>query len=195
MIISHHHKFIFFAVGKTGTHSIEYALKKYADEFDMNRDESTFFLGHIPPVFLREKLSDEIWNSYFKFAFVRNTWDMVISDLFWNNLVDRSITKITVEDVMCLYENQKQYRRGITWRPTREQHSFLSDRNGSFLVDHVGGFENIQEDFDHIGIPREQLPQLNKRKHKSYKQYYTPETIEKVHELWERDIELFQFTF
>jgi len=199
VIISHDHKFIFFAVGKTGSHSIESVLRKYADEFEMSREEHIFFLEHIPPFFSKKKLSSEIWSSYFKFAYVRNTWDMVISDLFWNNLVDRNIERISVQDVNNLYENQKQYRRGITWSETREQYSFLSDKQGNSLVDYIGRFERIQEDFDEIcgliGIAREQLPILKAQNHKPYRRYYTPETIERVRQLWIRDIEKFAFKF
>ena len=106
----------FFAVPKTGTHSIESVLNKYSDDFEMSREEKILFLEHIPPVHVMKKYSSEIWNSYFKFAFVRNTWDMVVSDLFWNKLVDRNIEWITVDNVKSLYENEKQYRWGIRWR-------------------------------------------------------------------------------
>jgi hypothetical protein len=199
LIISHEYKFIFFAVGKTGTHSIESALKRYADPFEMSREEEIFFHEHIPPVFLREKLDDEIWNSYFKFAFVRNTWDMVISDLLWNGLIDSDMDRISVQDVHSLYENQKQYRRGITWSESREQYSFLSDKGGKLLVDYVGRFEKIQADFDEvcarIGIAREQLPILNRQIHKPYIEYYTVEAVNAVAQLWYKDIEKFGFKF
>ncbi|MCP4128841.1 MAG: hypothetical protein GY753_17560 [Gammaproteobacteria bacterium] len=199
MIISHRHKFIFFAVGKTGTHSIESVLKKYDDGFELSKEESAMYLEHIPPFFLRMKLSKEVWNSYYKFSFVRNTWDMVISDLFWNKLIPDNIEHITVHDVNNLYENQKQYRRGIIWRDTREQHSFLADKDGKLLIDHVGKFERIQDDFneicEHIGLKVEHLPKLNARRHKPFRQYYTHETIEEVRRLWRRDIEKFEFKF
>ena len=124
---------------------------------------------------------------------------MVVSDLFWNGLVDRNIERITDQDVRNLYENQKQFRRGITWRETREQHSFLSDMQGKLLVDYVGLFEKIQEDFDYIcaliGIEKEPLPKLNTQNHKPYRKYYTLETIETVRQLWARDIEKFNFKF
>jgi len=199
MVISHDHKFIFFAVGKTGTHSVESALKKYADEFPMSAAEQDFFLEHMPPFFAREKLSSQIWRNYFKFAYVRNTWDMVISDLLWNKLVDGNIDRITVRNVCDLYENQKQYRRGITWRESREQYSFLADMQGNLLVDFVGRFERFQEDFDEIcekiGIHKEQLPVLNRQHRRPYREYYTPETIGKVKQLWATDIEKFNFVF
>ena len=199
MIISHEHKFIFFAVGKTGTHSVESALKKYSNEFEMNRDEENFFLEHIPPYYMKDKVDNDIWENYFKFAFVRNTWDMVISDLLWNNLIERNVDHIYSQDVKNLFENQKKYRRGITWRESREQHSFLSDKQGNLLVDYVGRFENIQENFneicDQIGIPKEQLPMLNAQKHKHYSRYYTADAIEMVRQLWATDIEKFGFAF
>jgi len=199
MIISHDHKFIFFAVGKTGTHSVESVLQKYASNFELSKKEERFFQEHIPPYYLREKLSEEIWNSYFKFAFVRNPWDMVISNLFWNDLVAKDIDFIRVEDVHKLYENQKKYRRGIDWCESREQHAFLADKAGERLVDRVGRFEKIQEDFAAIcraiGVPPEPLPVLNARRHKPYREYYTPQTIEAVRKLWSRDIEAFGYEF
>ncbi|MEM6462759.1 MAG: sulfotransferase family 2 domain-containing protein [Pseudomonadota bacterium] len=199
MIISRKFKFIFFAVGKTGTHSIEHVLGKYDDKFILSAQEQDFFLEHIPPYYLQKKMPKDDWNKYFKFAFVRNTWDMVISDLLWNGIIHKDTEYISPGDVDRLYENQKDYRRGINWSESREQHSFLSNPDGELMVDFVGRFEDLQEDFyricDHVGIPRETLPKLNAQKHKPYKDYYTPITIEKVRQLWQADIEKFAFEF
>ncbi len=37
MIISHRHRYIFFAVPKTGTHSVRTALRPYMDEADQEQ--------------------------------------------------------------------------------------------------------------------------------------------------------------
>lgn len=49
-----------------------------------------FVNKHIPPAISKSCLSSEIWNSYFKFVFVRNPWDWFVSQwkyYFFNELI------------------------------------------------------------------------------------------------------------
>lgn len=199
MIISHTHKFIFFEMGKTGTTSIAHVLKKYESPFELSKREQKLFHKHMPPVFLKEKVPAEIWDNYFKFSFVRNTWDWLVSDFFWNKLDrGRTITTLSCCDIYSVYDNQKRFRRGIDWEPTRFQYASLADRQGNLLVDFIGRFENIDDDFnticERIGIPCEKLPVLNKTKHTHYSDYYTPTVSKLVYQLYRKDIEYFGYT-
>lgn len=74
----------------------------------------------------------------------------------------------------------------------------LFEKNNQ-LVDFVGRFENLQEDFDYIcdklNIKTTQLPVLNKTNHTHYTDYYTDQTREFVDKIDREMISKFEYTF
>jgi hypothetical protein len=80
------------------------------------------------------------------------------------------------------------------------QVAFLHDANGAPLVDFVGRFENLADDagriFGQIGLDGTALEHHNRSMRESdYRPYYTPETKDRVAELYADDIRVFGYEF
>lgn len=71
-MISHKHKFIYARVAKTGSSTIAHSLVLSVG--DLSKIEGwTKNKYHIPLWYYRENISIKKFESYFKFAFVRNS--------------------------------------------------------------------------------------------------------------------------
>ncbi len=84
-IISLEKKFIFISNGKTGTTSIENQLGPYGDVDGLNTGLPGLWANkHIPPAVLRALLPGPVWESCFKFVFVRHPLDWFTSQFAYN---------------------------------------------------------------------------------------------------------------
>ena len=178
MILSHEHKFIFISNGKTGTSSIETALRSYQEGAAFKIGvEGLYTPKHVPPVVLRSQLGPKIWDEYFIFTFVRNPWDWFVSQYFWNHkpgpiskkkLIREPVTTIqeyyqkneerarledldrfSSKDIRETYNLLRRYR-GIYQADSLFQYHYAHSTEGDQLVDFVGRFEQIQKDFERI---------------------------------------------
>jgi hypothetical protein len=86
--------------------------------------------------------------------------------------------------------------------PVRSQLSYLSDMNGNILLDFVGRFENLNQDFaticEKIGIVPFEIPQRNVS-HAStidWRVHYdkNPQAVDFVLEHWGKDVEAFGYS-
>lgn len=76
MLVSHSHKLVFVHIQKTGGQTISRVLKKSISDITRFRRKHEF------AVHAMEDLED--WDGYFKFAFVRNPWDRLVS---WYSMI------------------------------------------------------------------------------------------------------------
>jgi len=77
---------------------------------------------------------------------------------------------------------------------------FALDKKGDPIVDFIGRYENLQEDFNKvckaIGIAPVKLLHKNKSERpKDYREAYNNKTKEIVARVFAKDIELFKYTF
>ena len=208
-MIDHEHKFIFIHIPKTGGTSIEQFFKP--DILPDVRNYDCFYGWDKKHKFWRQHatmqqindLYEKDLTGYFKFGFVRNPWSRALSDFIWMTEVHTPFIKGSFVDYLLLRNNFKRImikqRRKYRMDHIIPQSDFLFDADGNLLVDFIGRFENLQEDFnticDKIGIPRQKLPHKNKSKHKHYTEYYDDETRSIVAEKYAKDIEYFGYKF
>ena len=163
--------FIWFLQPKTGSRSM----------FDFFKKNKLNF-----PVEINQEIPNDHSNC-FKFAFVRNPWDRLVST--WKDKVQKQWDE-QYEYPQFRIQFYKQFKGGsfkefVIWiglngadheDHIRQQTSLIPYD----LVDFIGRFENLQEDFDivcdKIGIPQQQLSHKNKTNHKHYTEYYDGET-------------------
>ena len=159
-------------------------------------------LQHLKACELQEKIGDQVFNDYFKFTFVRNPFSKCLSEYFWEktyfneSLNFNDWVKLKLGDLINQSENNTTIMRQ---KHNLEQYKFTYNTSSKCMVDFVGRFEKLQQDFDivcdKIGIPRQQLPHKNKSKHKHYTEYYDDEIREIVEKKYEQDIEYFGYEF
>ena len=196
-MISHAHKFIFIHIPKTAGDSIE---REFGAWKLKNKEKCLVGMHKIlnKPIhhFTIDELKkhDLISNNsfdYFKFCFVRNPYSRIVSA--WKYLKKQSWTKVSedmsLKKFILQFQNYCHVRPQYNWTHTNEMK----------VVDFIGRFENLQQDFDFvcnkIGIPQRELPHKNKTKHKHYTEYYDDETRRIVAEKYSKDIEFFGYKF
>lgn len=136
------------------------------------------------------------YNSYFKFAFVRNSWSRVFS---WYSSVmrDKILKKELGVSDNCTFNNfLKNHMEQWALKP---QLFWLMNKNGEIPLDFIGRFERLQKDFSHVAdvlnIKNESLPKRNIGTGQHYTQFYDDETIKAVARIYKDEIELFKFEF
>lgn len=90
-------------------------------------------------------ITQDKFNSYFKFSFVRNPWDRFVSEFKF-----RGFDKNYSFKDFVLRGLPKKDLYSDAYRHIIPQYQYLYDDKGNQLEDFVGRFENLQSDFDVI---------------------------------------------
>ena len=191
MIVSDTHKFIFHHVPKTGGTSISAALAPYCNLWKGALPEQTYgWQVKLHQVGMHTILREvEVIPSYFSFAFVRNPFEVIFSA--WDPEQYKDFDQFIEHRILTEIE--------ICGR--RSQYEHLSSGDGTLLVDFVGRFENLAEDFykviNAIEVPLMMLPKYNMKKEnkKHYKEYYTSWGRGEIEKLFEKDLRHFGYEF
>lgn len=213
-MISHRHKCIFIHIPKCAGSSIR---DFYFDtpNLDWKTPNYELLYGWCPKrkihlqhatakqLLETDLISEEVWNEYYKFTFVRNPWDRAYSSYLWV-MRDRKIKDsfknfilaegsfknvLTNEDVMS-------NRACHLWKQT----DFFTF-NGSYKLNFIGNFETLQEDIELINrklninevFKQHSNKSENRSKHYSY--FYGNRNRKLVEANYQKDIEVLKYSF
>ncbi len=209
MLLSHSHRFLFVHTIRAAGTAIAQTLEPYGHKPPQgrwNRALSKLGLVQDPTrIQLREHetalgakklLPPEVFDTYYKFAFVRNPWSWLVS--VWMRL------KTTESHRHHAAVAPLDFPDYVDWeieRNQRHQHLFVCDERHRVIVDFVGRLESLERDFEQvcrqITVPVRPLEKVGgrKREHQDYRAYYDDGLREKVARHWARDVELFGYAF
>lgn len=193
---------VFVHIQKTGGNAITIGLGQSAADP----------MKHFTALELRRVTGEAFWDDSFKFAFVRNPWDRLVSwwsmvnalradyergralNLFQSTVLAKTKTFedfVALDDVIIDTDGTKSVQRN--------QIDYITDEAGKVIVDFVGRFERLEEDANLALAGRLgrtlTLPHANASVRKDYRSYYTPALAEKVAHIFKRDIDAFGYSF
>jgi hypothetical protein len=241
MIISHRHRYIYVKAEKVGGTSVEVALARScgpediitpSEAFDPSKDETPYsqpgqnasgFRHHSEPSEIRRKIGENIWREYFKIGVVRNPWDLVVSQYFWEKSwrpelqerilrnylghmhwlsldYHRRFVTAGLRRILGVGEDFGWYARAMARQRSVEKYWF--DTSGRRILDRYLSFENLNSDFgelcEELGIDVGPLPRLKtlvRRSRRAYPDFYTAETRRHIETIYGRTIAAFGYQF
>lgn len=216
MLLSHRYKFLFVHIAKTGGTSARAALARKAmwDPYRIpmwicsklshatGHKLGSKFPRHAKIIAAKEMLPKEFFDSLFKFAFVRNPWDLQVSS-FHHIKRERPHLLAGYTDFKSFmqykFDPDRPYQYHID-TSIELQSDYLIDLHGNIIVDFIGRYENLHEDFDHICKTIRidcALPHRRKAtdRDKDFRSYYDNATAELVARHFGQDIEILNYCF
>jgi len=181
MPISHPYKTIFVHIPKTGGGSLDKVLGVYGyDNKGSNRISDEILYGfekdpnlalqHLTAAEIKNRVPAETFNTYFKFAFVRNPYARLVSEYHWMKDFDETVKKMNfkefLEEYVVVHKDTEVH--------LKDQYKFITNEKEELIVDYVGRFENfddgVQDVLNKVGL-RQKINHLHKVRPPSFIHY------------------------
>ncbi|MFM1891806.1 MAG: hypothetical protein RLZ44_883 [Pseudomonadota bacterium] len=217
MLLSLKYNFLFVHIAKTGGTSVRAALQplRWRDPWYYpmwlcsklsglsGHRLGTKFPRHAKIVAAQEMLPEELFSGLFKFAFVRNPWDLQVSSY---HHIRRERPHLIGEpgDFASFLRRKLDPGRPYQYHidtSLQQQVDYLVDLQGKLLVDFIGHYEQLEDDFRtacaRIGVSGIALPHRRKAsdRQRDFRSYYDADTAELVGRHFARDIEVLGYRF
>jgi hypothetical protein len=225
MLINHKYKFIFIHIPKNAGTSMRgvFGALENTESYDMpnphinikqleknllnpNLPTTHNSRRHITTSELKENMENS-WNDYFKFAFIRNPFERLVS--FYHFYKTKQFQQWRPNHKMTKEVNSYTFSEWVQHRKVQQKskkvpifklpQTHWTDAGENQLVDYIGRYENIEEDYkyvlDKLKIKYEPLPLYNKSYHNSCDEYYDDYTISVAKWWYKSDIDRFNYTY
>jgi hypothetical protein len=148
------------------------------------------YYEHMPGSLVRTYVGEDVWRSYYKFAFDRNPWDRQVSWFLYKTKSKRSRPS---------FERFMASRR----RAYVNNHELYME-DGVLAIDFLGRYETLEDDLNkalaEAGVTtRIEVPRVNvtpsKDASRDYRSYFSPELRDLVASWYSPEIELLGYKF
>jgi hypothetical protein len=195
-MISLSKRFLFVHVPKTGGNSIQSALRDYSsdtivadgehydgvEDFEL-RNERYGLKKHSTLRDYRRALPREQFDGLFKFAAIRNPWDLLVSFYFSPHRPERGWDRQEFLKVVHKVHPIRHYIVDQGWLSTLTRRNraarILFGKKLTSDIDHLMKFERLEQDFrqvcDRLGIEFREFPHRNRSERAHYSEYYDDE--------------------
>lgn len=196
-MISLDKKTVFIHIPRTAGTSIEILLEDSSTICKRNQAQGfNAPLNHLTVSQLAEGcfIPESDMFSYFKFTFIRNSWDRVISECFcpYISHIFKDCRDIAERIELGCSLAETGYGGHFL-----KQISFIDDL--TFEVDFIGRYENLTQDFNYISQrikqPHLKLETHTNRLREGYQEYYNSYTRNLVAHAFGEEIERFKYFF
>jgi len=214
-MISDRFNFIFFHVPKAAGSSIISGFREnFQDSIIVNEKNTKLvnFLktnnyknwpNHTKCQIIRKFLGEVEFDKYFKFAFVRNPFDKLVSIYHYVKQKEAKIFEGKIESLPKFNQsiiNSKSFEHWIKDSNLGDtQYDFLTSNAGELLVNYVGKTEYIQADLSYVygllNISNMYVSKLNASKRKDYRKYFDTEAVEIIRRKFKNDIYFWGYDF
>jgi len=186
-MISHTHRFIFIHIPRTGGSSISRQLGKYSDQNTKKHWNASDYV---------EYLTQPVFDSYFKFTFIRNPWDIMVSKYVsdWYSRIG--------------YLSGKSFSYFLdTFRvPNHEHGDTFFDYFSLDSLDFVGRYESrsdclkqiskkINFDIDTNLVVGDRGVLLAKKQYRDYRIFYDDASRDFVYRKYKKELDTFKYSF
>lgn len=193
-MISEKHKFIYIAINKCASSSIVYSLRRYIKKLAWHEHQ---LLSKDTSASSILKCIKSPIDDYYKFTFVRNPFDRLLSNYFYRVREKKSDVQNQSFKEWVLNKEDKRSFKSCLMRFTMMD--WVTDERGNNKMDFIGRVENLENDFEYvcnkINLKHDFVGKRNKSVHESCDKYYDEELIAFVENYYKVDFDEFGYKF